>query len=116
MPCRRRPRLWAYNAAVGVTPLLHHAAARTPDAETRKLLGDESYRYMVDPKVDGVAASLTYENGRLVLAATRGDGVTGDDVTQNVRTIRAVPLRLEGRDVPELLEVRLALGNLFVLR
>lgn len=65
--------------------------------------------YIVDPKVDGVAINLRYEHGQLVLAATRGDGRHGDDVTQNVRTIRAIPLTLEQRGkqrVPDVLEVR----------
>lgn len=65
--------------------------------------------YIVDPKVDGVAINLRYERGQLVLAATRGDGRRGDDVTQNVRTIRAIPLTLEQKGktrVPEVLEVR----------
>ena len=57
-------------------------------------------------KIDGLSISLIYEAGRLVRAATRGDGSTGEDVTPNVRTIRAVPLRLAGADVPRLLEVR----------
>ncbi|HVT29789.1 MAG TPA: NAD-dependent DNA ligase LigA [Lacipirellulaceae bacterium] len=65
--------------------------------------------YFVDPKVDGVAINLRYERGRLVLAATRGDGRRGDDVTQNVRTIRAVPLALHRAakySIPDVLEVR----------
>lgn len=65
--------------------------------------------YFADPKVDGVAINLRYERGQLVLAATRGDGQRGDDVTQNVRTIRELPLRLEERDdlsTPDVLEVR----------
>ncbi|WP_326560557.1 NAD-dependent DNA ligase LigA [Micromonospora sp. NBC_01796] len=63
--------------------------------------------YLCEPKVDGLAINLTYENGRLVRAATRGDGRTGEDVTPNVRTIRTIPERLaDGADVPELLEVR----------
>jgi DNA ligase (NAD+) len=65
--------------------------------------------YFVDPKVDGVAISLRYERGKLVLAATRGDGVRGDDVTQNIRAIRAVPLVLREHKrfpVPAVLEVR----------
>jgi DNA ligase (NAD+) len=57
-------------------------------------------------KIDGLAIAITYENGILVRAATRGDGVRGEDVTANVRTIRSIPLRLEGEDVPALLEVR----------
>ncbi len=76
------------------------------DDRVRRGLGGEDYAYVVDPKIDGVAVSLRYEAGRLVLAATRGDGTTGDDVTQNVRTLRTVPLRLAGRDVPDVLEVR----------
>jgi DNA ligase (NAD+) len=62
--------------------------------------------YVAEPKLDGAAASFLYEHGVLKLAATRGDGTTGEDVTHNVRTIRAVPLRLRGRAVPALLEVR----------
>lgn len=61
--------------------------------------------YIVDPKIDGVACSLRYENGQLALAATRGDGETGDDVTHNVRTLRSVPLQLSGKP-PAVLEVR----------
>ncbi|MCF6733894.1 NAD-dependent DNA ligase LigA [Blastococcus sp. KM273129] len=62
--------------------------------------------YLCELKVDGVAVDLVYEQGRLVRAATRGDGVTGEDVTANVRTMRDVPQQLAGEDVPELLEVR----------
>ena len=64
-----------------------------------------SLRYVVEPKMDGLAVSLTYEHGRLVQAATRGDGRTGEDVTANVRTIRRVPLRLQG-EAPTLVEIR----------
>jgi DNA ligase (NAD+) len=62
--------------------------------------------YLCEPKVDGLAINLTYEHGRLVRAATRGDGRTGEDVTGNVRTIDEVPERLSGEDVPEFVEVR----------
>jgi DNA ligase (NAD+) len=62
--------------------------------------------YLCELKVDGVAVGLVYENGRLVRAATRGDGTTGEDVTANVRTMDDVPQQLTGEDVPELLEVR----------
>lgn len=86
------------------------AKVREFDARIRKLLGAEAtYTYFVDPKVDGVACSLRYERGSLVLAATRGDGVTGDDVTTNLRTVRDVPLRLDvpaGAEPPEVFEVR----------
>jgi DNA ligase (NAD+) len=65
-----------------------------------------AHHYLCELKVDGLAVSLVYEHGRLVRAATRGDGVTGEDVTANVRTMDDVPLQLTGDDVPELLEVR----------
>jgi DNA ligase (NAD+) len=62
--------------------------------------------FLCEPKIDGLAVNLTYENGRLVRGATRGDGRTGEDITHNIRTIDAVPTQLSGDDVPELLEVR----------
>jgi DNA ligase (NAD+) len=76
------------------------------DRRVQRALGHDRYHYLVDPKIDGVAVSLLYQKGALMLAATRGDGVTGDDITVNARTIRAVPLRLSGKDVPDTLEVR----------
>lgn len=76
------------------------------DARTRKALGVESVEYAVEPKVDGVAVHLRYEKGRFALGLTRGDGERGDDITGNLRTIRSIPLRLTGREVPEVLEVR----------
>ncbi|MEJ2138770.1 MAG: NAD-dependent DNA ligase LigA [Gammaproteobacteria bacterium] len=70
-------------------------------------LGDtQALVFAAEPKLDGVAISLRYEKGSLVVAATRGDGRTGEDVTHNVRTIRAVPLRLAGSGYPEVLEAR----------
>lgn len=74
-------------------------------ARVERLLPGIKLAWTIEPKVDGVAISLTYRDGLLELAATRGDGTTGDDVTQNVRTIRSIPLRLEG-DVPGLVEIR----------
>jgi len=74
-------------------------------ARVEKLLPAITLRWTIEPKVDGVALSLTYRDGILDLAATRGDGTTGDDVTQNIRTIRSIPLRLEGK-VPALVEIR----------
>jgi DNA ligase (NAD+) len=62
--------------------------------------------YVVELKVDGVSCSLTYEKGLLIVGATRGDGEQGEDVTANIRTIRSMPLRLNGKDIPDILEVR----------
>ncbi len=67
---------------------------------------DRDIRYSCEPKVDGVAVSLLYERGELVRAATRGDGVVGEDITHNVRTIRNIPLRLKGDGIPKVLEAR----------
>jgi len=73
----------------------------------RKGLPDEDrIEYSCEPKLDGVAISITYQNGELAQAATRGDGSVGEDVTQNVRTINAVPLKLRGEDFPSKLEIR----------
>ncbi|GGV82893.1 MULTISPECIES: NAD-dependent DNA ligase LigA [Streptomyces] len=69
-------------------------------------LGDQDYHFLCELKVDGLAVNLTYEHGRLVRAATRGDGRTGEDITPNVRTIAEIPDRLRGDDVPDLVEIR----------
>jgi DNA ligase (NAD+) len=71
----------------------------------RRLGGEEPVAYVVEPKIDGLAVNLTYENGVLVRGATRGDGVQGEDVTPNLRTIGAIPLRMQG-EAPALVEVR----------
>ena len=70
-----------------------------------RLLPDEKIPVVIEPKVDGVAVSVMYEKGRLKYAATRGDGLVGDDITQNVKTIRSVPHQLRG-DAPDIFEVR----------
>lgn len=79
------------------------------DVRVKKLLGvggDETVGYMCEPKMDGLAVELVYENGTLTGASTRGDGYTGEDVTANIRTLRCLPLTLNGTGIPALLEVR----------
>ena len=80
------------------------------DGRVHRLLGDDPVRYVVEPKLDGLAVTLTYENGRFVQGATRGDGLTGEDVTANLRTIKMVPLQLKGSP-PARFEVR---GEVFI--
>jgi len=70
-----------------------------------------SLRFVAEPKLDGLAISLQYEQGRFTVGATRGDGRTGEDVTQNLRTVKAVPERLKGKHIPDQLEVR---GEVFM--
>jgi DNA ligase (NAD+) len=79
---------------------------RSWDERVRKGLPGKRIRYAVEAKIDGLSLSLLYENGSLVRGATRGDGKSGEDVTPNVRTIRAIPLKLAGKKPPKLLEVR----------
>ena len=71
-----------------------------------RLIGEEPYRLVTEPKVDGLAISLVYEDGIFVRGATRGNGVVGEDVTANLRTVRAIPLRLAGEPAPPVVEVR----------
>jgi DNA ligase (NAD+) len=72
----------------------------------KRLDSDEAVAYVLEPKIDGLAVNLTYEDGVLTRGATRGDGVQGEDVTVNLRTISTVPLRMLGDDVPPVMEVR----------
>src|SRR5690606_32360646 len=83
------------------------------DRRVRDALDAERIEYACEPKLDGLAVTLAYENGRFVQGATRGDGYTGEDVTANLRTIRAIPLRLPADDPPRLLEVR---GEVLMLK
>ena len=101
-------------------PMLSLGNAFSPDelrdfhrrvTERLEMNPDEPLRYAAEPKLDGAAVSLLYENGLLVRGATRGDGTTGENITHNVRTIDAVPLRLIGSDYPSTLEVR---GEVFM--
>jgi DNA ligase (NAD+) len=76
------------------------------DARVRKLLPDEKVEYVLEPKIDGVSITVRYDDGQLAVGATRGDGTTGDDITANLKTIRAIPLQLQVRNPPKHLEVR----------
>jgi len=84
------------------------------DQRVKKNLGlppEDRISYVCEPKMDGLAVELVYADGLLTVASTRGDGVSGEDVTENIRTIRSIPLRLSGERVPRLLEVR---GEVFL--
>jgi DNA ligase (NAD+) len=83
------------------------------DKRIREGLGAENIEYAVEPKFDGLAITLTYENGLFVQGATRGDGYTGENVTHNLRTIRAIPTKLNTPNPPQLLEVR---GEVLMLK
>lgn len=116
----QRPGGWVdqttFAAAAHVAPMLSlDNAFSLADLEAWhariKRIADLDYRFVCEPKVDGLAISLVYEKGDLVRGATRGDGTTGEDVTPNVKTIRSIPHRLAGKNVPELVEVR---GEVFL--
>lgn len=77
----------------------------------KRLARDQALAYVGEPKLDGLAISVLYDNGQLTRAATRGDGQTGEDITENARTIRSIPLCLQGDDIPSRLEVR---GEVFI--
>lgn len=83
------------------------------DRRVRETTGATCVQYAVEPKFDGLAVSLVYEAGVLVRGVTRGDGTTGENVTANLRTVRSIPLRLVGRDLPPVLEVR---GEVLILK
>jgi DNA ligase (NAD+) len=78
------------------------------DGRVRKLLGEREFDYVAEPKIDGLAMEAVYRDGIFVQGSTRGDGVTGEDITENLRTVRSLPLRLRkaGGRIPPLLEVR----------
>ena len=89
-----------------------HDEVREFDQRAKRFLkSDEDIEYTVEPKYDGLAMELTYEKGLLVRASTRGDGYEGEDVTTNVKTIKAIPLRIEGEKIPEVIDVR---GEVFM--
>lgn len=112
VPVHHRVPMLSIETETDITP----EGARAFDSRIRKKLGldisDPAIEYAAELKFDGLAISLRYENGLLTQAATRGDGEVGEDVTQNIRTIRQIPLRLEGA-APEVLEVR---GEVYMSR
>ena len=82
------------------------ALQKWEDDMRKRLRPGEPIAYVVEPKIDGSAINLTYENGTFVRGATRGDGVEGEDVTPNLRTIKAIPLQMRGNEAPPVVEVR----------
>jgi DNA ligase (NAD+) len=82
------------------------AELRAFDATIRKHLGRDRVEYVIEPKVDGVSIGVQYRHGKLALGVTRGDGTEGDDITANLKTVRAIPLELKMKDPPALFEVR----------
>ena len=82
------------------------ALAKWADDVRKRLGGDEDVAWVIEPKIDGLAVNLTYEDGVFVRGATRGDGVQGEDVTPNLRTVKAIPLRMHGDGPPAVVEVR----------
>lgn len=110
----------AFAAVSHVTPMLslnnafEFAEVEAFDRRVREgLETDAEQEYAVEPKFDGLAITLTYEKGMFSMGATRGDGYTGEDVSQNLRTVRAIPLRLAGGRLPAFLEVR---GEVMMLK
>jgi DNA ligase (NAD+) len=82
------------------------AELRAFDTTIRKHLGRDNIQYIIEPKVDGVSISVHYRHGKLALGVTRGDGIEGDDITTNLKTVRGIPLELNLKNSPALLEVR----------
>ncbi|PKP54748.1 NAD-dependent DNA ligase LigA, partial [Candidatus Atribacteria bacterium HGW-Atribacteria-1] len=94
-----------------IAPMLSLANAFSPeelrafDQRIKKLVPEQKIEYVVELKIDGLAIALVYENGIFIRGATRGDGVTGEEITSNLRTIKTIPLKLFGKDVPPRIEV-----------
>ncbi|WP_314043787.1 NAD-dependent DNA ligase LigA [Kingella denitrificans] len=103
----------AFSPCDDETGAFDHAEFLAFDERVCKELGVAQVEYAAEPKFDGLAVSLLYQNGILVQAATRGDGTTGENVTENIKTVRNIPLKLHGEKQPALLEVR---GEVLMLK
>ncbi len=110
--------LAAFGQVIHAVPMLSldnaFADAELLDFDQRvrnRLEIEDEVEYAAEPKLDGLAVSIRYEKGRLTTGATRGDGVRGEDITHNIRTISSIPLRLRGNNLPEVLDVR---GEVFM--
>lgn len=90
-----------------------HAETLAFNERVCKDLNQAQTEYTIEPKFDGLAVSLLYQNGIFIQAATRGDGTTGEDVTENIKTVRNIPLKLHGKNIPNLIEVR---GEVLMLK
>jgi DNA ligase (NAD+) len=94
-----------------IAPMLSLANAfsseelRAFDQRIKKLIPEEKLEYVVELKIDGLAVTLVYENGIFIRGATRGDGTTGEEITSNLRTVKAIPLKLFGENIPPRIEV-----------
>ncbi len=104
-----------FSSAEHLYPMLSLANAFSPeeiidfDARIKKLAAVDNITYVAEPKLDGLAVNLLYENGRLIRGATRGDGITGEDVTQNLKTISTLPLKINknrSKPIPDFVEIR----------
>lgn len=100
-------------AMLSLNNAFEHNELEAFDKRIREALGIAQVEYAVEPKFDGLAITLTYEHGVFTQGATRGDGYTGEDVTHNLRTLRAIPMRLHCENPPQLLEVR---GEVLMLK
>ncbi len=107
------PPLEKFEKITHLTPMFSLDNAMNPDElrefdrRIKRMLGtSRDIEYTAEPKIDGLAINLIYERGRFISGATRGDGITGEDVTQNLKTIRELPLRIMDKNPPELVEIR----------
>ncbi|MBN1913862.1 MAG: NAD-dependent DNA ligase LigA [Candidatus Omnitrophica bacterium] len=100
-PARHRQKMFSLDNTYSFRELMEWG-----ERVYKGLGGREGIEYLAELKIDGVSANLTYKKGRFSVGATRGDGETGEDITENIKTIRPIPLLLRGKDIPDLIEVR----------